>query len=387
MVFELKRKLMKIGGRHRFIVAMWIVGAIFAVGQESIEAGSIRLRKQATVETTEVRLSDVAVLSGEDTKVFADVVVGQASSVSQISIKHTTVRAALDRQGVNWARISISGFEVCGVTVQPGSQGTEEDVDAPQGVTNEHVASEKQDGPRGASKGSKQLASNLAGQVDLQSQVTLKEHITNWLETLVGARVSAGQIKVEFDKRDQADLNARVWQDRFVISAGGKSRIGRLLLVVERYRSNQLVETKRFMVTVSKRMLAVVAVKAIRRGETVQAGDVEIREVTIDKPGDEAIVRLSDAVGKAAVSAISQGSTLNGDDVRLPLLVHRNEVFSVRVLSGGIAIKMYCKALEDGRKGQLIQVRNVEKVKSRESFVVRVVGQSSGLLVVNNGID
>ena len=52
---------------------------------------------------------------------------------------------------------------------------------------------------------------------------------------------------------------------------------------------------------------------------------------------------------------------------------------NVRVLSGGIAIKMFCRALEEGRQDQLINVRNV---KSRESFVVRVVGPAQGLLVI-----
>lgn len=114
----------------------------------------------------------------------------------------------------------------------------------------------------------------------------------------------------------------------------------------------------------------VVAARPLRRGQIVQAGDVELGERQKDVAG--AVTDLSETIGREVTRSIRPGQAVQQTHVRAPLLVQRNETVTVYVRTRGIQVRTTAKALEDGAKGELIALQS--ELDRGERFIARVVG-------------
>lgn len=338
-----------------------VVLALAALFATRAAADTITLRRDAAVAKAQVRLADVAALEGADAEALADVQVAAAEVGSGVSVSHAAVREALNRRGVNWARMSLSGYETCRVRRL---------VDPPDAAP----AARRDDNPTPSAAST--VLANPPDEVDLQSQITVGEHLIDWLSKFAG--VAPERLVVEPDAADAALLDAAAWNDRFVFRTSASAAFGRMPVTLERFRGEKLLETRRIGVRVAQRLLIAVARKDLRRGETLSKHDAEIREVTLDRDQGGLVTNLDDVLDKTLTASLRAGDVLSHDHVAAPVLVQRNELIRVQAVAGGIVVQMFGRALEDGVLDQYIRVRND---RSRETIVARVIGPRRAVLM------
>jgi len=334
--------------------------AIMALSS-AVHADSIQLRRSAVVSSDAVRLVDVAALEGEAANQLADIVVlrtGSAASLTQDSLK-----AVLTKAGVNWARISLKGFETCEI-VREGEGTTSAklpakpvtDIDAPPAP----------------------VIANPTEPVAGDATSTVSQRLDEWLRRQHGE--GSGDLRITFADREKKDLDLPVGQDTLVFTGGTGGSLGRVPVTIQRFKGDKLVSTSRCTVDIALRQLAVVATRSISKGATVSADDVEIRQVDLDRDPQKVLTRLDAAIGQVAATSLREGAVLNADTVRSALLVQRNDLIRIQAIAGGLVIQTVGRALEDGADGQVIQARNE---RSRDTFSVRVSGTRQAVLVAD----
>ncbi len=352
------------GGRTLPIIAIALALFVAPVGAETIV-----LRRSATVATAQVRLGDVAVLS-DGAEELAQVLVGQVEVNGQISLSIKEIQAALARQGANKARLELKGFEVCLVTRSKSEASEMKNVEkSPRTVSDKPNAKAETGAP---------VLANPTEEIARDSELTVRDHLLAWLEKWTGA--TREEMRVTFADRDAKELDRAATGERIAIVPGGSNKLGRVPVTIERYVGPKLAGTTRITFDVARRQLAVVARKAIARGESFDAGNVEVREVHLDRDRGELAHRLDEVTGLIATTALREGSVIATSDIAPVLLVRKNENIRVRVHTGGLVVQTVARALEDGGMGQIISVRND---RSHETFVVEVSGLRSGTVIAD----
>jgi flagella basal body P-ring formation protein FlgA len=118
----------------------------------------------------------------------------------------------------------------------------------------------------------------------------------------------------------------------------------------------------------------VVAKRPVARGNVITAADVEVR--TLEPAAKNAGRRASfdsidKLIGMEAKQPLQQDEIVFADEVQSPVLVKRGELISVSSRSGSICVRTSAKAVQDGSKGDLIQVESIE---SKQRYDARVIG-------------
>jgi flagellar basal body P-ring formation protein FlgA len=120
-------------------------------------------------------------------------------------------------------------------------------------------------------------------------------------------------------------------------------------------------------VSVSREVLR--SARNIRRGDVISDGDIErVQETTFRLRGDVLDAR-GDAVGKQATRAIRAGSNITAAMVQEPPLVERGKTVIITAENESLRITTRGEALEDGRAGESIRVRNLRSGKNLPSIV------------------
>jgi flagella basal body P-ring formation protein FlgA len=125
-----------------------------------------------------------------------------------------------------------------------------------------------------------------------------------------------------------------------------------------------------FTADVQRIEMAAVALRTIERGDLVRTTDVELRPHTGSLPG-RAIALTKEAVGKEAVQTVRAGAIMLSSQLRAPVLVRRGERVSVRARSGGVTVRTYAVAQQDGSLNDLVMVTPTD---SKDRYVARVSG-------------
>ncbi len=111
------------------------------------------------------------------------------------------------------------------------------------------------------------------------------------------------------------------------------------------------------------------AVRRIQRGEMVEPEDVHrVRETTMRHHGD-VLVDPEEVVGKRAARSIRAGRTLTAAMVEEPAVVERGSAVVILAENDTLRITTRGEALEDGRRGDRIRVRNLQSGKEILSTV------------------
>ena len=84
-----------------------------------------------------------------------------------------------------------------------------------------------------------------------------------------------------------------------------------------------------------------------------------------------ALATTEEAIGKEAVQTIRAGGIVMASQLRAPILVRRGERVSVRARTGGVTVRTYAMAQQDGSLGELVMVTPTD---SRDKYVARVSG-------------
>jgi flagella basal body P-ring formation protein FlgA len=124
---------------------------------------------------------------------------------------------------------------------------------------------------------------------------------------------------------------------------------------------------------------SVVAVsRTIVKGEVLGPGDLTPVTKEISLAGQSFFRQPEQAVGFIAKRSIPEGKILTAHMVYAPRLVHRGQEVILLAETPQLEVRMKGKALSDGAKGDVIQVRNV-----RTKRVVEGVVTEAGVVRVN----
>jgi flagella basal body P-ring formation protein FlgA len=125
---------------------------------------------------------------------------------------------------------------------------------------------------------------------------------------------------------------------------------------------------------VSEAPTVVIAKRALGRGETLTAADVEVMPLPehVKIPGQRtAATNVEELLDHEVINPIRAGEVVTTDAFAPPMLVHRGDAVTVAAGGGGIRIRVLAKAQADGRQGEIIEV---EAPETKQRFTARVVG-------------
>ncbi len=173
--------------------------------------------------------------------------------------------------------------------------------------------------------------------------------------------VPMGERTIAFETDPGEDFCGSVFA-RFVISVDGKP-----------YRAF----ANRF--TIERYVEALVAVHKIPRGQPVEESDVEITKVERSRIERESLAKKEQAVGLLAVRTIYPGVILRADFLTSPPVVQRGQDAAVVWDGNGFDILTKGRVLEDGCQDELVRVRlssrKIVKARVLDSKTLRITKQ------------
>ena len=114
----------------------------------------------------------------------------------------------------------------------------------------------------------------------------------------------------------------------------------------------------------------VVAARDIRAGEVLTVDDVALEERNIDGMLGEPLFRIDSAVGRQLRGSLRSGSVITRNMLREPYAVRRGDVVQLTVAFGHVYVQAQGRALQSGRIGDSILVRNNRSGRTLRGVVV-----------------
>jgi flagellar basal body P-ring formation protein FlgA len=112
-----------------------------------------------------------------------------------------------------------------------------------------------------------------------------------------------------------------------------------------------------------------VALRYVRRGAILAAADVGIEERDLARLMNGHFADSALAVGQRVKRPLRVGSVVSPANLAAPILVRRGTRVTIIAKGGGLEIRAAGKALRDGARGDLVQVRNLASKRLVEGTV------------------
>lgn len=125
-----------------------------------------------------------------------------------------------------------------------------------------------------------------------------------------------------------------------------------------------------------------VATRRLAANEVIGAADFTLRLIDVSKLKPDYYVEAQEVIGKAAKRTINNGEVLTKRLLDNPLAVERQAMVEIIVKIGNVHVSMMGQALESGREGELIRVRNTV---SNKVITARVVDSTTVEVITQNG--
>ena len=122
----------------------------------------------------------------------------------------------------------------------------------------------------------------------------------------------------------------------------------------------------------------VVPIRAINRGDILQAGDIMVERRPRDGALTDLAIDMQAVIGKSARRAMAAGQLVRNADLQRQEIVARNETVTVVYEAPGLMLTMRARAQEAGAQGDVISVLNVQSKKVLQGTV-----SGPGRVVVN----
>ena len=116
----------------------------------------------------------------------------------------------------------------------------------------------------------------------------------------------------------------------------------------------------------------------IDRGEMLENSDLVMRKYNLSTARRDILMNINDAVGKSSKRALEPGKPITANELDMPILVKRNQEVMIVSHMENITAQTEGVALKNGRKGDVIKVRN-ESSQRVVSAVVKDTGLVSTL--------
>jgi flagella basal body P-ring formation protein FlgA len=123
-----------------------------------------------------------------------------------------------------------------------------------------------------------------------------------------------------------------------------------------------------------------VPVRPIEAGEIIRATDLGFERMRADRLNKQVVTETSHLVGKTTKHALSATQPIRVTDIGTTLLVTKNGIVSVRIVSGRLNLMMQGKSMDDGGEGDTVRV-----VNPRSGKVLQGVVHGAGTVYVDPG--
>lgn len=119
---------------------------------------------------------------------------------------------------------------------------------------------------------------------------------------------------------------------------------------------------------------AVVAARALGKGQVIRSEDIEVQPLATDVGNGERLLSRDEIVGREATKSLVPGQPITGSAVQMPRLVHRGDKVTVTSLAAGVSITTSGKATRDGALGDSVAV---ELEDPKRQILAKVTGPQS----------
>jgi len=295
------------------------------------------LREQATVVGPIVRLGDIADISSASSSVLKNLdstpLIPTPAPGSARFLQRSQIRDLLATRGIDILNLRFRGATV----VEVGKLSRQAEIGselAPKTLSNREI------------------------------ETLLHDNIEQYLQNKTGHdrwRITMKLTTATLGKTSSLGPNLAV--------RGGRTPwIGRQQFYVSGIDPDETVKVK---ATVVKIQSVLFAKQAIKKGDVIRAADVEVRQHE-DRVPSLALSSLEQVIGMEARRTISVNSILQENQVRAPLQVQRGETVTVVARTGGISVRTFAVARQDGAMGDLVQI---ETLDGKQRFAARVSGR------------
>ena len=307
--------------------------AVCRVGYAGPDRVQIELKEAAVLQTGDIRLRQVADLSGDaalaagmnDISLGASPLAGSSRSMTKEQIIMRLVRAGYDVAALQW-----HGPSACLVTLQTTKISSEQIVQAGR----------------------------------------------DYLASLPMLKRDDARIEIEQMPRDCVVAGGADKISLSAFAASADHPWGRLRIFVKINAGDDVLATVPLMFMVTTNQKVLVAAKPINRGELIEKGQLDTREIVMGPASiPETYLDSSPdaAIGKVAVRAIPAGTALTASMVAEPLAIRRGDDVTLSVKSSHMDVVTKGVAQKDGYLGEMIPVK------------VFVTGKSLTCKIVGNG--
>jgi flagellar basal body P-ring formation protein FlgA len=287
------------------------------------EETQVVLRATASAAESSVRLADIADIRGDAAvcQRLAELDVADLQRPGQsVTISRDYVSLRLQVAGFDAASVSVSGTKQCLVTLER------------QQVTSKSLLAAAERAVR------KRLPANAEEvSIRLAQPVTVPTVESN----------ASDQIRLSADLRTPAP-------------------VGRVRAEVSIYVNGQRRTFVPLFLDVTYAQEAAIVRRRVQPGEVLKESDLASERYLVD--GNETPLNVAECVGKHARVALKIGQRIGEGDleagpVEEPLLVKNRELVRLVAKVGPLRLTAVGEALQDGRAGEVIRVRNVDSNK------------------------
>lgn len=323
---------------------------------------SITLRQRVNMDgEAAVTVADVARVRGEDSDRIGRVVVVEAEQIrpgttTQVDVEDVR-RVLSELDGFNWGEVTIRGSH-CDVVTPPPTNETKK-----RRSEDEHAID------------AREVTMVFASSISVG---TVRERVAATLVAYLG--VDASKLKVGFREQDSGMLDRS--SNELVVEVRPMSVSGRIPVRVTLFdaKGEKDGATGVVRVHVLVRIETARAVRAIRRGAVVSADDVEVAQTWMAPGGSWASGVM--VIGSSAIGTIEPGQFIRHANVREPMAVKRNELVSVRCVSGSVILRSRARATADAKRGEVIELESLHRTKeARRRFLARITGPGQAVVI------
>lgn len=355
----MKHGCLTIRNDSRTSLVLILVAIVFSLVCVSSQAGEIRIWPSAVVQSKDIRLGDIAELTGfaangghlSDTVVSASPCPGSNTSVSA-----TDIRTAVAESGANLADIQIMGASHCAVTRQTTPKPPKQLVS-------------KSAKPRYVPRPPRQPT---VKEVKAPSSSTLETALREYIAARLGD--TPGKIDVRFSPVNQRDLALPQGEYRFTIKTKDANKLGLVTFDVNILHSEEDERVVPILAEVALIREVVTAKRDINRGQSIESSDLALQERRFSDLSSCGIQDLNLVVGQRAREFIRTGDLVNEKLVEPKPIVFRGEPVTVWMRNGALVIKTAGRAQQAGGIGDKIEVRRDGSKRKQEIFEAIVTG-------------
>ncbi len=124
---------------------------------------------------------------------------------------------------------------------------------------------------------------------------------------------------------------------------------------------------------VQGRIYPATAIPVLRRpmgaGEIIRNDDIEVVYRRDSLLGRDIVMDAKQLVGRTPMFRVRAGEPIHTNDTRAPILVSRNNQVVIKLVWGGMTLSAQGKALDEGARGDVIRVENLQSHKTIEATI------------------